>query len=606
MIPREVLDDILNKSDIVAIVSEYVPLKKAGRHYKGLCPFHQEKTPSFMVSSEKQIYHCFGCAAGGNAFGFLMKMENLNFPEAIEKLAKQTGVDISRFEKNQGIQKDEKEILYKVNRYAAWFYREALKGKNGELCRNYLDNREIKPETIEDFQLGYAPSSWEGLTAFLKSKNVPLEHAEKLGLIKKRKEGSYYDFFRHRLMFPILDSEGRVLGFSGRSIESGKDGSAPQVPQGSVSPRPTEAKYINSPESPIYFKGNSIYGLFQAKKSLRETREAILVEGNVDLIRLHQVGFKNTLAPLGTALTLPQIKTVGRFAEKFTLMFDGDSAGVKATLRAVQLFFEAGFHPKILALPPKEDPDSWVQKTSKEKIDEAFEKTPLAIEWVLSHFFSLAGTELNQRIQAAKQIMPLVQMIPSSLEQKSYAGKVAQYLGISASDLIGLLKEKENAENKPLSLQTQKISLERILLQLYVKDPKRLNTYLDDNDFLLFEDKNLQQLALLLSKQFQEKGVLNLSIFSDPDSPFNKLMGEIELGDFLFDVDDEKAYEQMMFDCLNEWKKRCLKKELQKNTADIQLAELAKDKIKITQLLSQNSDITKRLKELSKKTIGVE
>lgn len=257
MIPREKLDEITNRIDLVSLITEYVPLKKSGSNYKGLCPFHEEKTPSFMVSPEKQIFHCFGCGEGGNLFGFLMKVESLPFPEAAERLAKRAGVDLGPQEKGYREKQEQKDLLYRINQYAAWFYADNLKKPGETKAREYLKKRGLPLETIEEFRLGLALDGWDHLVRFLRSKKVPLEKAASLGLIKKRKDGSYYDFFRNRLIFPIIDFEERIIGFGGRRLNEEET---------------NEAKYINSAESLIYHKGNSIYGLSQAKKALREKK----------------------------------------------------------------------------------------------------------------------------------------------------------------------------------------------------------------------------------------------------------------------------------------------------------------------------------------------
>ncbi len=605
MIPREKLDEILGRIDIVSLVSEYVPLKKMGQNFKGLCPFHGEKTPSFMVSQEKQIFHCFGCSEGGNAFGFLMKMEKYSFPEAVKKLAEMAGVDLPTDGKTEDTtSRDEKEALFKVNRYASWFFTDNLKKAGSEKIQAYLAQRKISEKTIEEFKLGFAPDSWEGLIRFFQVKQIPLHYAEMLGLAKKRKEGSpkggsHYDFFRNRLIFPIMDAEARVIGFSGRRLDDNSE----------------ESKYINSAESPIYHKGNSIYGLAQAKTALREKGETILVEGNVDLIRLSQEGIKNVAAPLGTALTLPQIRTLKRFAEKFVLLFDGDAAGMKAMLRAIPLFFEAGYHPRVVELLEGDDPDSFVKIHGAGPLSQKIADAPLAMEWILLRHLTNVGGKPSQKIEAAQKILPFLQMLPSSLEKKSYTARLSQFLGISDKDLEGLEKlpkEKSRYETSTTqerqqtqSLQalrggtvSQKISLERILLQLYVKDPHAMEGLLGGEVFSRFEDEGLKNLGAKLKEQYQQTGnVAPERFLSQEENPeVNNLLSELALVGESWS--EKELFQKMALDCVFQWKKKQLHNELKQITNEIQLAEFKDDQKLLTELISRKNEVTKVLSSL--------
>lgn len=597
LIPREKLDEILSRLDLIALVSEYVPLKKIGRNFKGLCPFHGEKTASFMVSAEKQIFHCFGCSEGGNAFGFLMKMEKLSFPEAARKLADTTGVDIPTFEGKEEIPRDEKEILFKVNRYAAWFFADNLKKPSAEKVRTYLTSREISDETIEEFKLGYAPDGWEGLIRFFESKKIPSQYAEVLGLAKKRKDGSPkggspYDFFRHRLMFPIIDAESRVIGFGGRRLNDSEG--------------ETEAKYINSAESPIYHKGNSIYGLSQAKAFLREKGEAIVVEGNVDLLRLSQAGIKNVVAPLGTALTLPQIRTLRRYAEKFVLLFDGDTAGIRAMLRAILLFFEAGYHPRVVELPEGDDPDSFVKTHGPQPLIQKIAEAPLAMEWILLRHLSHVGGKPSQKIEAAQKIVPFIQALPSPLEKKSYLARLSQFLGMQDKELENLPREgrPQKPENpfssRPTSTSVpHKISLERILLQLYVKDPPTMEGLLGREGFDLFEDEKLKEWGLKFKEQYTKTGVISPEKLLAPEENREEagLLSELALAEESWT--DKELFQKMALDCVFQWKRKKLQSDLKKITNEIQLAEFKDDKPLLAELISRKNEVAKILKEIT-------
>lgn len=588
--PREKLDEIVNRMDIVTLISEYTPLKKSGRNYKGLCPFHGEKTPSFTVSAEKQVFHCFGCSAGGDLFGFLMKIENLPFPEAVQKLAGRTGVELPVADKRAKTERDNREILYRVNRYAAWYFADALKKQSGSAAAlDYLKERGIEPQTIGEFRLGLAADSWEGLVSFLKSKKVPLLQAEVLGLTRKRKDGTPYDFFRNRLIFPIIDFEGRIVGFGGRRLEDKTDSQ--------------EAKYINSPESPVYHKGLSIYGLAQAKKAIRESGEVILVEGYMDLIRLHQAGIKNCVAPLGTALTLSQINTLNRSAEKFVLMFDGDSAGRKASERALWLMFEAGIHPRLVRLTEGEDPDSFIQHHGGEALKTEIAKANPAMEQLLSEELTKTGLKVSDRAAAIRKLLPLVQALPSELEQKGYLARMAQFLGTDEASIFSLASAK-GKEGKSTTRDTEKerkISLERILLELYVRDPRAAADILNRELFQQFEDETIRRLALHLEESFALRKAGRFDRFLIADQGFDPaLTAELLVSSEIWPEGED--LKKTALQSFNRWKLKRLKNELEKITGEIRLAELGENKELIFKLLARKNELTSNVKELQQES----
>ncbi|MBI4411462.1 MAG: DNA primase [Deltaproteobacteria bacterium] len=598
--PREKLDEIVNRMDIVTLISEYTPLKKSGRNYKGLCPFHGEKTPSFTVSSEKQVFYCFGCSAGGDLFGFLMKIENLTFPEAVQKLASRTNVTLPAADKKAKTERDNREILYRVNRYAAWYFADALKKPSGAAVLNYLKKRGIEPQTIAEFQLGFAPDAWEGLVSFLKSKKVPLTHAEVLGLTRKRKDGTPYDFFRNRLIFPIIDFEGRIVGFGGRRLED--------------KPASEEAKYINSPESPVYHKGLSIYGLAQAKKAIRESDEVILVEGYMDLIRLHQAGIKNCIAPLGTALTFSQINTLRRTVERFVLMFDGDSAGRKASERALWLMFEAGIHPRLVRLPDGEDPDSFVQHHGGETLKAEIAKANPAMEQLLSEELKKTGLKVSDRASAVRKLLPLVQALPSELEQRGYLARMAQFLGTDEASLVSLVaRQKNQEETQPREAiegpnpkegplrggvpSGQKISLERILLELYVRDPRLTADILNRELFRQFEDETIRRLALHLEENFALRKTDRCDWLLNSDHGFDPAwIAEVLVASESWPEGED--LKKTALKSFNRWKLKKLQYELERLTGEIQLAELKENRELIFKLLARKNELASGIKEL--------
>jgi DNA primase len=357
---RDLREEIRDRIDLVELVSQYVSLERAGKNFKGLCPFHTEKTPSFHVSPALNRFHCFGCGASGDAFGFLMRIEGLSFREAMRRLAERAGIEL-RAESLPQEAPDERDRLRKLVYAANFFYRQCL--KRTPAAQQYLSARSLTPETVEAFELGYAPDGWDHLLKFLQRHNFSLQDAEVAGLLKVREDGSgYYDRFRNRITFPIHDTSGRVVAFGARTM--GND----------------EPKYLNSPETPLFEKRNTFYGWHRARGEILKQRAAIIVEGYLDLIMLHQYGFTHSLATLGTAFTDDHAARLKRIAERVYLMFDSDSAGVRAALRAGEALLQAGIPTLVVRLPQGEDPDSLLRTQGAEAVQRALEQaTPIAL-----------------------------------------------------------------------------------------------------------------------------------------------------------------------------------------------------------------------------------
>ncbi|MEO0226379.1 MAG: DNA primase, partial [candidate division WOR-3 bacterium] len=336
MITKEQIDEIREKTDIVDLIGEYLTLKKVGKNYSAICPFHTEKDPSFYVNPEKKIFYCFGCQTGGDALTFVMKYENLDFPSALEKLGKRVGVNIVR-----GSAQDKYEDLYEANEFAANFYNLALEKDSDQRGLNYLRQRKITQDTIKRFKLGYAPPAG-GLIAEARKKNFAIEKLIKIGLVSADRR---WEHFRARVIFPIFNLGGRIIGFGGRGIDER-----------------IEPKYLNSPESPIFKKGDALFGLYQARDSIRARNSALLVEGYFDQISLFQAGILNVVAPLGTAFTESQALLLSRYCKQVYLFFDGDMSGIRAALRAIGLLINVQVGVKVVNLPEGKDPDSFVNE----------------------------------------------------------------------------------------------------------------------------------------------------------------------------------------------------------------------------------------------------
>ena len=350
MIPNEIIDRVLDKVDIVEIISAVLPLKKTGQNFKACCPFHEEKTPSFVVSAPKQIYHCFGCGAGGNAIGFLMKYEKMEFPEAIKVLSEKAGVQLPRSAEYSGPKNSLYEKLHQANETACSYYEKNLRSEQGKEAFAYLIGRGLTEKTIKEFRLGFSTDSWQGLVDHCKTGSIDTATLLKAGLVlQKTQTSNFYDRFRNRIMFPIFDQRGKIIGFGGRSLDS-------SLP-----------KYMNSPETPVYTKGRNLYGLNFSKEQMRRQSYVIIVEGYFDLILPYQNQLKNVVATLGTALTPEQISAIKRFTKNVIMIYDADKAGEAATLRGLDLLISEDMNVRIALLPKGLDPDSFVRKEGREK-----------------------------------------------------------------------------------------------------------------------------------------------------------------------------------------------------------------------------------------------
>lgn len=346
IIPEHLVEEVRNASDIVDVVSDYLSLKKSGRNFFGLCPFHPEKTPSFSVNPEKQIFHCFGCGTGGNVFTFVMQEEGVNFPEAVRILAKRAGIEIPEPDEQAVGDAQQREALYYANELAQKFYHERLFAPEGKAALDYLHGRGFTDEGIRAFGLGYAPDAWDALVNHALGAKMKPEVLQQAGLLNERESGGYYDRFRHRLMFPIANLSGKIVAFGGRRLD--EDEKSP--------------KYINSPESPIYHKSSVLYGLYQGRDAIREAGEAIFVEGYTDVMRLYLAGIKNVVATSGTSLTDLHARLINRYTAKVVLLYDSDTAGAAATMRGADILLAQNLEVRVAELEEGEDPDSFVQK----------------------------------------------------------------------------------------------------------------------------------------------------------------------------------------------------------------------------------------------------
>jgi len=411
--PKEKLAEIRNRANIVEVISEYVTFKKVGRNYIALCPFHSEKTPSFNVSPEKQIFYCFGCQKGGDVIAFFQEINNLSFVEAVTELARRYGVSLpspSSYPKET-----EREVFLEINdKVRDYFHQLLMERPEGERGRKYLTQRGIKPEIWRIFKLGYAPDGWDNLVNFLNQKKIPLELSRRLGLVVAKKEGGYFDCFRDRIIFPIFNLNGRTIGFGARVV----------VPEGNP-------KYLNSSDSIIYRKRDSVFGLPITRNSIIKDDRVIIVEGYFDLLTLFQAGINSVASPLGTALTSGHIQTLKRFTSNFFVVFDADEAGNKAALRSLEMFLDEGISPRVVILPPDFDPDEFVQQKGKEYFQKKLESAPFLIDYFIDKMIKIKKGNLPEgKVAAAKEILPIIFRIKEPIIQDDYIRKLSEKLEV--------------------------------------------------------------------------------------------------------------------------------------------------------------------------------
>ncbi|MCP4020282.1 MAG: DNA primase [Desulfobacteraceae bacterium] len=436
-IPEEKISEILHTSDIVDVISETVILKKSGRNHFGLCPFHSEKTPSFSVSSNKQIFHCFGCSAGGNVFSFLMKYHGVTFPEAVKMLAQRYNitVDTGTIDPRKKKEITLKENLLRLNKKVMDLYSHCLmEEKTLGQAKEYLKKRGTSDDIIEQFKLGFVPEKWDTVVQLLKKHKVSQETAIKSGLVLERKQqNGYYDRFRNRIMFPIFDINMQVAGFGGRVMDS------------------SMPKYMNSPETPVYYKSRILYGLHEAKQYCRQEGFVYIVEGYFDFLTLFQHGIKNTVASLGTALTPDHVRILKGYAPKMILVFDSDQAGINAAKRSISVFMAEGVEIKVLVLPQGKDPDSFMVEYGSEAFRDETQKAKSVMQFLLQVAIEQHGLTVEGRVRILDEMKTHLRLIQDSALRSLYIKELAETLNIDEKAVLEKVREAVTAPNDGVS-----------------------------------------------------------------------------------------------------------------------------------------------------------
>lgn len=564
-IPQHIIDQVIDQCDIVDVVSEHVTLKKAGANFKACCPFHQEKTASFVVSPQKQIFHCFGCGEGGNVIGFVMKIHKQSFPDSVKDLADRLGIVIAVDPQTQNTA-NRYDKYFKINTYAGWLFRENF--KKSDSSQSYIQNRNFSEEIINEFEIGFAKDSFNELCDFIKSKNVPEKWADELGLIRKGKNQGYYDFFRNRLMFPIKNAKGQIVGFGGRDL-SGEN----------------QAKYINSPDSPIYHKSKELFGFFQAKSQISKKGQVIVVEGYTDVMACFQMGLNNAVAPLGTSLTVEQVKILKRYASQLVLMFDGDKAGQKAALRALDICLAQDIHPKFAILSEGQDPgDLLKDPNGQEKIEKILSSCQYALDWMFSIALKGSSSHPQKKSSYIKSLLSWIQKSPDIMVKNTYKQKLCQYFEISPQDLEKVVENQSPSTIQSHSTKSSPSVMDHVIAGVFMH-PEWLKDDSHGQWFDWVDNSDLKKGLMELKNSAKNNETFSIShAISQLDDGLQKWFTKAAAS-----VDE--VSETVFKDCLNKLKKQFTKIRLKQITADILEAETNKNTVRKQELLKQKQEL---------------
>ena len=544
-VPQDTIDRIRDSAEILDVVSDYVELRRRGRNYFGLCPFHTEKTPSFSVAPDKQIYHCFGCGTGGNAISFLMEYEKISFLESLQKLAERYGIELN-LQRDDGSSEFFSQ-LYDIHTAAVNFFKKNLASELGKKIRDYLKERGLSNKTVAIFDLGYADNGWDHLLSVAKSKKVTQEVIKKCGLFTKTDKG-IFDRFRNRLMFPITNRGDRVVGFGGRDMLGESD-----------------AKYMNSPETPIYNKREILYGLSRTKDAARQDRTLVVVEGYMDLLQLYQNGITNIAATSGTALTSGQVSQIRKFADTVYLAYDGDAAGRKAAITAGYNLLKGGITPKIVEVPEEKDPDSWV----KESGVDSFKEAQAQARDVIAFHFGHTPRDLSnasERSRLAEEMSTELAGIGDEIIQRDMVRQVAERMAVDEEAILRIVKKNMRrprrqqetpsvqSDTEPGS-QTEKAECE--IIKLLASGNSQVVELLRDNTNLeTFTDPVMKTLAGYLLESENQNGNSNLSGALDL---FQEKKERERASRLLLETTTEEDAHRVAVDCLITLEKNPLK-----------------------------------------------
>jgi len=585
--PQTFIDDLRRQADIVRIIQDYVTLKKAGANWVARCPFHKETKPSFSVNPAKDIFYCFGCQKGGSVFNFVMEIERVAFPEAIKIVAEKSGVplpkmvDDSRFE----ARKRESDQVIELNQWALQWWQDQLQSKAATSVRHYLKQRGLTDETAKTFRLGFAPDSWEALSAHLRQKGATQEQLELSGLVVKKEEGGSYDRFRGRLMFPVFDAQGKPIAFGGRTLD----------PEG-------EPKYLNSPETAAYTKGKHLFGLNLTRDEIRRQGFAILVEGYLDLIVPYQHGVKNMVASLGTALTPEQVKLIARFARKVLVNYDGDRAGVQAAKRAIETLLAEDIEVKVLVLPDNADPDDFIRKYGVTEYQQRRSKAQPQIQFVIDQ--ALRDRNLHNpadKAAAVEETLPFVRAVRGRLQRREYFDIAMDALRVQPDQRRELWQRTRSGANTD-SAAVQQVVIrplkptvaEEQILELFLGSEELRKIVLPRLEPSDYEGLATAPLFRAIAKLNEEETEINFDSLSaeTADSPaVGELLARLMLAEPIENFDEALAQADSCVDALRLMK---LDRQIDELSSEVAEAERAGEAERRDHLSMQLLDLAKQ------------
>lgn len=581
---RDFVNEVSARASIVRVASDYMKLKKQGNRYVGLCPFHKEKTPSFSISPDKNLYHCFGCGVGGNLFGFVMEMENVEFAEALRMVAEKSGIPIPAFSGAKHVDKAKFGPLYEINEVAAsWFFQNLMSNKE---AYSYITDRGISEDTLRKYRIGYALDTWDELLKHVKKHKFDEDTISKSGLFSIGKDNKFRDIFRGRVVFPIHDYAGKIIAFGGRTIKD------------------DNIKYLNTPNTPIFHKSRNLFGIDKAAKPIREQREGILVEGYFDQIILWQAGFKNVVAPLGTAFNEQAASVLKRFTDRLTVVFDSDEAGKKAALRTLGPLLSNGFDVKFLSLPEGMDPDDYIRKNSSEAFKERLSHAVTMFDYMYEE--SIRGIDLEsvrEKVKALERMIEYLNSIQDMAERDLYFRKLAGRMELSESVVLERAKKLAYRGQRR---ESQKEAQQKRVLSL---DEKKLMKIVLDGHFYfrdqLIELLDIKAVSITTAKILRAA----LDAVSEDDTGINVtvLLGELREEEeknllsmiMVEDIEfkDEPEYE--LLQCIRSIKKRYLRNLLKNQKILLSEASEDEEEQKITEILEIMHDLACQIEKLS-------
>ncbi len=578
-IPDDLIQKIQDQNDIVEVISGHVQLKKSGRNFKALCPFHSEKTASFYVNPDKQIFHCFGCGVGGNIFSFLMKYNQMSFGESVKVLAEKKGISISKSFFASGQNSGLARSILDLNETASHYFAHCLKEtREGQIALSYLEKRQIRKSTIEKMRLGYAPLKRDGLCLAAQQKKISLSLLERAGLISPRmNEEGYFDYFRKRIIFPIFDVTGRVIAFGGRVLDD------------------TQPKYLNSPETPVFKKSAVLYGLNFAKDDIRKSGSALVVEGYLDFISLYQAGITNVVSSSGTSFTEGQVRALRRLAKEVILVYDPDAAGTAATLRGIELLLREQLQVRIVSLKDGFDPDEFIRKNGKAAFLAAVNEAKGFFEYNLERLLNLCDVKnLNGKVAVVEGMLPWVKLVENSIARREMIKQISERLNIEESDVMEEFN-KLSQRGKPLAapegvFPNFSLDAEGSLIKLIFEKEDILDEVKKEIEPSDFYDGNLRQIAEFIwrygrdDKLPSSKSLINFL----PEEKTRDILTFIILNKTVFH-DEAKA----LRDCLEYIKKRKRLKRQKELEKEIKLAEAKGEDETIRRLLSEYQNVVK-------------